>query len=186
MVVFIIIGIILFFLVISIIVVYNGLIRKRQYVKESWSNIDVQLKRKGNVIPNLVDTIKMQSAYEGDLLERLTKARSGIVSGTPQERLEASDQLAKMIPNLYAVKESYPTLGANESFKNLMNEITDCEDKITYARQRYNICVNNLNVTVQTFPNNIVASLFNFRLEDYYELDQQQRTNYDELRVKNL
>jgi LemA protein len=178
--------VVLLVLIIYVIGVYNGLIRKRMYVKESWSNIDVQLKRKGNVIPNLVDTIKMQTAYEGDLLEKITLARSGIVSGTPQERINASDSLTKLMPSLYAVSENYPTLKANDSFKQLMNEITDSEDKITYARQRFNICVNSLNVTVQTFPNNFIASLFNFKVEGFFVIEEQQRTDYDKLRIKDI
>ena len=172
--------------VIFIIAVYNGLVRKRMYVKESWSNIDVQLKRKGNVLPNLVDVIKMQTAYEGDLLEKLTKARTGIVSGNPKDRLAESDNINKMMPNIYAVAENYPVLGANESFRKLMEEIRDSEDKITYARQRYNVCVNDLNTSLQTFPSNIIASMFSFKSENFYEINQIQRDDIDTMRIKDI
>jgi LemA protein len=181
-----IIGIILVVIILFIVGIYNGLIRKRNYVRESWSNIDVQLKRKGNVLPNLVDVIKMQTTYEGDLLEKLTKARTGIVSGTPNERLAQSDSMQKMMPSIYAVAENYPVLGANESFRKLMEEIRDSEDKITYARQRYNVCVNDLNTSLQTFPSNIIASMFGFKAENFYEISQVQRDDYDNMRIKDI
>ena len=182
----IVIGIVLLLVVISVVAIYNGLVRKRMYVKESWSNIDVQLKRKGNVLPNLVDVIKMQTAYEGDLLEKLTKARTGIVSGAPEDRLNASDSINKMMPSIYAVAENYPVLGANESFRKLMEEIRDSEDKITYARQRYNVCVNDLNTSTHTFPSSIIAKMFNFKAENFYEIEQTQRDDYDSMRIKDI
>ena len=181
-----ILGIILVLVIIFVVAIYNGLVRKRMYVKESWSNIDVQLKRKGNVLPNLVDVIKMQTAYEGDLLEKLTKARTGIVSGSPEDRLSASDNVNKMMPNIYAVAENYPVLGANESFRKLMEEIRDSEDKITYARQRYNVTVNDLNTATQTFPSNIIAAMFKFKAEGFYEIEQTQREDYDNMRIKDI
>ena len=173
-------------IVIFIILIYNGLVRKRMYVKEAWGNIDVQLKRKGNVIPNLVDVIKMQTSYEGDLLVKLTSARTGIVDGSPKDRMNASDSVTKMLPNVYAVAENYPTLGVNETFKKLMEEVRDSEDKITYARNRYNVSVSVLNTALEIFPSSIIGSLFNFKKEDFFELDNSERQNADNMRIKDI
>jgi LemA protein len=172
--------------VLWIILIYNGLVRKRMYVKESWSNIDVQLKRKGNVLPNLVDVIKMQTTYEGELLEKLTKARTGIIDGTPKDRMDASDSINKMMPSIYAVAENYPSLGANESFRKLREEIRDSEDKITYARQRYNVTVNDLNTSLQVFPSNIIGKMFGFKAEEFFEIQETQRQDFDNMRIKDL
>lgn len=173
-------------IVIWAVSIYNGLIRKKVYIKETWSGIDVQLKRKGNVLPNLVDTLKMQTSYEGDLLVKLTQARTGMISGTNVERMQASDEVTKLIPSLYAVAENYPQLGANESFRKLMDEIRDCEDKITYARNRYNISVTSFNTAIKIFPSSIIAAMMGLKEEEFYELPAEQRSSIDDLRIKDI
>ena len=168
------------------IAAYNGLVRKKVYIGEAWSGIDVQLKRKANVLPNLVDTLKMQTNYEGELLTKLTQARTGIASGSNSERMKASDEVTKLIPSLYAVAEAYPQLGANESFRKLMDEVRDCEDKITYARNRYNISVTTYNTAVRVFPSAIIASMMGYKEEEFYEIPAEQRQQADDLRIKDI
>ncbi len=172
--------------VISAIVMYNGLVSKKMNVSEAWSGIDVQLKRKGNVIPNLVDTIKMQTGYEGDLLEKLTKARTGITQGSNGERLANNDAIGGLFKNVYAVAENYPQLGANESFRKMMEQVSDCEDKITYARNRYNISVSVYNTAVKTFPSSIFAGIFGFKEEEFFEISQENRADFDNMRIKDI
>lgn len=173
-------------LIIWFIAIYNGLARKKVYIRESWSSIDVQLKRKANVLPNLVDTLKMQTNYEGELLVKLTSARSGIMQGSNADRMKASDEISKLLPSFYAVAENYPQLGANESFRKLMDEIRDCEDKISYARNRYNISVSNYNSAIIVFPSSIVASMFGFKSETFYEINEEQRKSADDMRIKDI
>ena len=173
-------------LVIWFIVTYNSLIRKKVYIGEAWSSIDVQLKRKGNILPNLVDTIKMQTSYEGDLLEKLTAARSGLVNGTPQERMKESDMTSKLLGSFYAVAEKYPQLGANESFRKMMTEISDCEDKIAYSRNRYNVAVTSFNTAITVFPGLLVARLFGMQGETFYEIPEQSREDFDNMRIKDM
>lgn len=173
-------------LVIWFIVTYNSLIRKKVYIGEAWSSIDVQLKRKGNILPNLVDTIKMQTSYEGDLLEKLTAARSGLVNGTPQERMKESDMTSKLLGSFYAVAENYPQLGANESFRKMMTEISDCEDKIAYSRNRYNVAVTSFNTAITVFPGLLVARLFGMQGETFYEIPEQSREDFDNMRIKDM
>lgn len=178
--------IIIALVVIWLFILYNGLVRKRVYVKEAWAGIDVQLKRKANILPNLVDTLRMQTSYEGELLTKLTQARSGIAQGDNAQRIKASDEVSKLLPSFYAVAENYPQLGANESFRKLMDEVRDCEDKITYARNRYNIAVSTYNTAIQIIPASIIAGFANFKPEEFYEIPQEQRTDSDNLRIKDI
>lgn len=173
-------------LVIAAISNYNGLVTKRMNVNEAWSGIDVQLKRKGNVIPNLIDTIKMQTNYEGELLEKLTKARTGITQGSNGERLANNDAMGGLIKSVYAVAENYPQLGANESFRKIMEQVADCEDKITYARNRYNISVSTYNTARETFPGNIFAGIFGFKAEEFFEISVENREDIDNMRIKDI
>ena len=173
-------------LVIAAVSIYNGLVSKRMNVREAWSGIDVQLKRKGNVIPNLVDVIKMQTNYEGDLLEKLTKARTGITEGSNGERVAQNDAMSGLMMSVYAVAENYPQLGANESFHKIMEQVADCEDKITYARNRYNISVSTYNTAVETFPGTIFAGIFGFKPEEFFEIPQEKRDEVDNMRIKDI
>ena len=165
---------------------YNSFTRKKLNVTEAWSGIDVQLKRKGNVIPNLIDTIKMQTSYEGDLLEKLTKARTGIIEGNASERMKQNDELGGIFKSVYAVAENYPSLGANESFRKIMEQVSDCEDKITYARNRYNISVTDYNTAVKMFPGKLFAGIFGFKEEVFFEINQELREDIDNMRIKDI
>lgn len=173
-------------LVLFVVSMYNGLIRKRNYIKEAWSSIDVQLKLKTNVLTNLVDTIKMQTKYESETLEKIVGLRSVMLSSNKAEAMKASDAITKMVPSLYAVSESYPELKSNQSFLKLMEDIKNIEEKIAYARTRYNKVVTEYNTAIQTFPSVILAGMFGFKEEETYEIDEVERRNADDLRIKDL
>ncbi|MBO5802688.1 MAG: LemA family protein [Lentisphaeria bacterium] len=136
---------------------YNTFKRLQITIQEAWSGIDVQLKRKANIIPNLVDTIKMQMKFEEDVLTKLTAARSGLVSSNKEEAMAADNQVNHIMANIRATAEAYPELGTNASFRQMMLDIRDCEDKVTYARNRYNMTVSAYNQAIIVFPSSIVA-----------------------------
>lgn len=173
-------------IVILCIVLYNDLVRKKTYVTESFSTIDVQLKRKANVLQNLMDVLKLQTDYESDLLIKITQARRGLIEGSDQQRMEQNDALSRMMPSIYAVSENYPELGANQSFRDLMASIEDCENKIAYARTRYNITVTQFNTALLVFPQSMIAKLGNFEAAPVFEITEAQRTDADNLRIKDL
>ncbi len=173
-------------LVLFVVSMYNGLVRKRNYIKEAWSSIDVQLKLKTNVLTNLVDTIKMQTKYESETLEKIVGLRSKMLSSDKGEAIKANDAISKMIPSLYAVSESYPELKSNQSFLKLMEDIKNVEEKIAYARTRYNKVVTEYNTSIQTFPTVILAGMFGFTKEETYEISKVERENADNLRIKDL
>lgn len=178
--------IIIILLVIWFIFIYNGLVRKKNYIKEAWASIDVQLKRKTNVLTNLVDTIKMQTKYESETLEKIISMRSQMLSNNKNEAMEANDKISKMIPSIMAVSENYPDLKSNQSFLHLMDDIKNVEDKIAYARTRYNTTVVDYNSTVQSFPTLFVAKTFGFTLEKTYEISDAEREHSDNLRISEL
>ncbi len=149
----------------------NSLVRSRNRVKESWSDIDVQLKRRHDLIPNLVETVKGYAAHEKDVFERVIKARSAAMGAkTVGEKGEAENILSGALKNLFALAEAYPTLRASENFSKLQDELTDTEDKIQAARRFYNSNVLVLNTKVEQFPTNVVASAFGFKKEAFFEL----------------
>ena len=139
-------------------------------IQEAWSGIDVQLKRKANILPNLVDTLKMQMAFESDVLKQLTAARSGLISGDRVTAMEANDQITRLMPSIQATAENYPTLGTNASFLQMMSDIRDCEDKIAYARNRYNMTTARYNMDIVMIPASIVASQMGLKKENLYLL----------------
>ena len=173
-------------LVIWFIATYNRLQRLKVYITEAWSGIDVQLKRKANILQNLVDVLKMQMKYEGDLLTNLTAARTGLVNGSNAERMQADNALNKMMPNIYAVAENYPQLASSASFVKVMTDIKDCEDKITFSRNRYNIAVAEFNMALVTIPSNIVAGMMRLEKAELFEISAQSRTDIDNMRIKDL
>lgn len=178
--------IIIVVLVVAIILLYNGLIKKKNYIQEAWSSIDVQLKRKTNIITNLVDTIKMQTKYESETLEKIIGMRVKMSSANKGEAMKANDEISKMIPSLYAVSESYPELKSNQSFLHLMEDVKNVEDKIAYARTRYNMTVTNYNNAIMTFPSSIIANMLGFKKEQTYEISDVEREYSDNLRVSQL
>ncbi len=173
-------------LIVAVISIYNGLIRKRNYIKEAWSSIDVQLKLKSNVLTNLVDTIKMQTKYESETLEKIVSLRSMLLSSNKGEAMKANDTVSKMVPSLFAMSESYPELKSNQSYLKLMEDIKNVEDKIAYARTRYNKTVTEYNTAIQSFPASILAGMFNFKAEETYEISDVEREYSDNLRISQL
>ena len=159
-------------LVVSIISIYNNLVRYRNEVKNAWSQIDVQLKRRHDLIPNLIETVKGYMDHERELLENITKARSQAMNAqNMDERRDAENQLSGAMGQFYVVVENYPDLKANQNFLALQEELTSTENKISFARQLYNDQVMKLNNKIQMFPSNIVAGMFNFHKEEFFEIE---------------
>lgn len=165
-------------IVIALIVVifignYNSLIRLRNQVKNAWSQIDVQLKRRHDLIPNLVETAKGYMKHERETLQSVTQARSKAVSaGTVGEKSKAEGALSGAISRFFVVVENYPDLKANQNFLALQEELTSTENKIGFARQSYNDQVLFYNNKIQMFPSNVVAGMFNFRPEEFFEIEE--------------
>jgi LemA protein len=163
-------------LVFWLIAIYNGLARARIRVKEAWSGIDVQLKRRSSLIPNLVETVKGYAAHEKEVLENVTRARAMLDrAGTPGQAAQADNMLTGALRSLFAVAEAYPDLKANTNFLELQRELTDTEDKIAYSRQFYNANVREYNEKTATVPSSIVAGMFNFEPAEFYEAEEAAR-----------
>jgi LemA protein len=153
-----------------IVSVYNRLITLKNRVKEAWSDIDVQLKRRYNLIPNLVNTVKGYATHERELLEQVTKARTfAMQAGSMKDKLEAENALSSSLKSLFAVAENYPDLKASANFLELQRELTDTEDKIQASRRFYNTNVRDYNTKLETFPTNILAGLLKFEKRDFFE-----------------
>ncbi len=158
-------------IVLFVIGSFNGLVRARNRIKEAWSDIDVQLKRRYDLIPNLVETVKGYAGHEKDALESVIKARS-IALGAHDigDKARAEDALSGSLKNLFALAENYPNLRASENFGKLQDELSDTENKIQAARRFYNTNVLDLNTKIETFPSNLIASSFGFSKESFFEL----------------
>jgi len=170
--------IVLVLIVLWAISVYNSLIALRNRVKDQWAQIDVQLKRRFDLIPNLVETVKGYTKHESETLEAVIKARNTYVSATvPEEQMKADGELTKAISKLFALTESYPDLKANTNFQALQQELTETESKIAAARQFYNDTVMVYNNKVSMVPSNIIASLFKFNKETFFEANETERQN---------
>jgi len=153
---------------------YNGFIRLINRAKEAWSDIDVQLKRRYNLIPNLVETVKGYASHERELFEKVTEARTRAMGAqTVAERGKSENMLTGALKSLFAVSENYPQLKANENFLELQRELSDTENKIQAARRFYNTNVRDLNIKVDSFPANIIARIFNFKKMDFFELEEE-------------
>jgi LemA protein len=155
---------------------YNGLVGSRNEVKNSWSQIEVQLKRRHDLIPNLVETVKGYMGHERGTLEAVTKARQQAVdvTGSVEDRAKVENALSQTLRSLFAVAEAYPDLKANQNFLALQEEITSTENKIGFARQYYNDAVLRLNNRIQMFPSSIIAGMFNFQQEKFFEVEAQE------------
>ena len=164
----------------------NKFRRLKIAIEESWAGIDVQLKRKANIIPNLVDTLKMQMNFEEKVLTELTAARTGLVSSDRTEAMAANDKISSLIPTIRATAESYPALGTNQSFLQLISDVRDCEDKIAYARNRYNMTTARYNMDIVMVPGCIVASIMGLQKESLYEISDSQRADADNMRISKL
>ncbi len=177
MVWYILLGIIVL-LVLWVISTYNGLIKLRNKVKNQWSQIDIQLKRRFDLIPNLVETIKGYTKHESETLEKVIQARNTYLSaGTPEEQMKASGELSKVVSKLFALSEAYPDLKANTNFVDMQNTLKDTEDKISYARSFYNDSVMKYNTKIETVPTNVVANMFGFKTEIYFEAEAEAKEN---------
>ena len=159
-------------LVVFVIAVYNKLIVLRTRVEEGWADIETQLKRRYNLIPNLVNTVKGYATHEKELFENVTKARTAAMGATGvADKAASENMLAGTLKSLFAVSENYPDLKANQNFLELQKELTDTEDKIQYARRFYNGIVRDLNIKVQSFPSVIIANMFGFKKADMFEIE---------------
>lgn len=155
-----------------LIVVYNGLIRLKNRVQEAWSDIEVQLKRRYDLIPNLIETVKGYAAHERELLEKVTAARTAaMTSGTLAEKAKAENALSQTLKSLFAVSENYPQLRASENFSKLQDELSDTENKIQAARRFYNGMVRDFNTKIQVFPNNIIAGNLGFKSQEFFDAE---------------
>ena len=162
----------IFILVVWFIGIYNSLVRLRNQVKNSWSQIDVQLKRRHDLIPNLIDTVKGYMKHERETLENITAYRAQAMNaGSVGEKAKAEGLLGGALGQLNIAVEAYPDLKANQNFLSLQEELTSTENKISYARQSYNDQVMFFNNKIQMFPSNIVAGMFTFREEEFFELE---------------
>jgi LemA protein len=159
-------------LVFWIILVYNRLITLRNRAKEAWSDIDVQLKRRYNLIPNLMETVKGYAAHERELFEKVTRARtSAMQAQSVKDKTEAENALSSTLKSLFAVAENYPDLKASANFLELQRELRDTEDKIQSARRFYNTNVRDLNTKIESFPVNVIARTFGFRPKEFFEAE---------------
>ena len=160
-------------IILWVILIFNGLVRLRNRGKEAWADIDVQLKRRYNLIPNLIETVKGYATHEKGVLERVTEARTRAMGATnPKERGEAENILAGTLKTLFAVSENYPDLKASNNFLELQRELRDTEDKIQAARRFYNGNVRDLSIKIESFPSNIVARLFSFKKMELFEIEE--------------
>lgn len=168
----IIIGVIVVILIV-IAVIYNGLVRSKVRVDEAWSDITVQLKRRTDLIPNLVESVKGYAKHEKGVFESVTQARSAIMSAKGvADTAKADNMIEGALKSLFAVAEAYPDLKANENFKALQDELVDTEDKIQASRRFYNGAVRDLNTKIQVFPTNIFAGMLGFKDREFYEVDE--------------
>lgn len=162
-------------IIVYFIAVYNSLVRFRNYVKESWAQIDTLLKRRYDLIPNLIETVKGYMNYEEKVLTEIVKARSGLVSGDKSEAMDANNTITQGLKTLFAVSEAYPDLKANKNFLALQEELVGTENKIAYARKHYNEVVREYNIKIQAFPSNVVAGIFGFRQDVYFEVREEEK-----------
>ena len=167
--------------ILFVVMTYNGMIKLRNRVKEGWADIDVQLKRRYNLIPNLVESVKGYAAHEEGVFTKVTEARSNAINATNmKDQGAAENMLSGALKSLFAVAENYPDLKANENFIQLQNELVDTEDKIQAARRFYNGVVRDFNTKIQQMPNNLIANAFKFTAEEFFEIeDEEQRENVE-------
>jgi len=161
-----------------VISTYNGLVQSRNKVRDQFSQIDVQLKKRFDLIPNLVETVKGYAKHESETLEKVIAARNNYANAkTDAEKMEASKEMSRGVMNIMALAESYPDLKANTNFVDLQNQLKEVEDKISYARQFYNDSVLMYNNKIEMFPSNLIASMFGFKRENFFEADENEREN---------
>lgn len=157
-----------------VLTAYNSLVRLKNRMKEAWSDIDVQLKRRHNLIPNLVETVKGYAKHESQAFENVTKARAQAIGAqTPEAHAKAENMLTGALKSLFAVAEAYPELKANTNFLELQRELSDTENKIQASRRFYNGMVRDYNTAIETVPSNIIANMFGFKAAEFFELESE-------------
>ncbi len=177
-IVLIVIAVIVILLILWYFATYNSLIGLRNRKEDQWSQIDVQLKRRADLIPNLIETVKGYTKHEKGTLEDVVKARNNFVTAsTPEEEMKASGEITQALNRLFALSEAYPDLKANENFISLQNDLKETEDKISAARQFYNDTVLTYNNKVQMIPSNLVANIAGFKTATFFEADEEERKN---------
>ena len=163
-------------LAIYVIGIFNGLVRLKNRTKEAWSDIDVQLKRRYDLIPNLIKTVQGYAAHEKEVFEKVTETRANAISAKGvEDQQKAENMLTGALKSLFAVAENYPDLKASTNFLELQRELTDTEDKIEAARRFYNANVRDLNIKIESFPSNIVASMFGYKQMELFEIEESQK-----------
>jgi len=164
--------------IIYLIGTYNSLVVLKTRIQEALSGIDVQLKRRADLIPNLVETVKGYAKHEKEVFENVTKARSALMKAeTPKEKAQADNMLTGALKSLFAVAEAYPQLQASENFRELQRQLEDTEDKIAYSRQFYNSNVLDYNTKIKVFPSNVIANFFAFKEVEFFETTEEERKN---------
>ncbi|MGC8851526.1 MAG: LemA family protein [Minisyncoccia bacterium] len=158
-----------------IIIIYNSLVTRLMRIKEAWSDIEVSLKRRYDLIPNIVETVKGYATHEKETLEKVTQLRSQAMQSQGLDKIKTENELSKTLKSLFAVAESYPDLKANTNFLQLQQELIDTEDKIQAARRFYNGTVKEYNTSIMTFPSNIIARIFNFKPQDLLEISSEEK-----------
>ncbi len=166
--------------------VYNKLVKLKNLAEEAWSGIDVQLKRRADLIPNLVKTVKGYMDHERELLSKITELRAKTMGASNfDERVKAEAALSKALMNFFAVAENYPDLKANQNFLDLQQKLTEIEDQIQMARRYYNGTVRNLNIAIETFPNSIIASKFGFKKREFFEIEDEKDRELPQVEFNN-
>lgn len=159
-----------------VIVKYNGLVKLKNFVKNAFADIDVQMKARFDLVENLVNTVKGYSIHEKDTLTQIVQARNSFMNAkTDNEKLAANDQLSGVLKTLFAVAEAYPDLKANQNFLQLQTELSDIENKIAAARRFFNSCVKDYNTSIESFPTNIIAKLFGFNKNEFFSITEEEK-----------
>ena len=169
------VGIVILVVLAIVVGTYNGLISRRNRVQDAWAQIDVQLKRRYDLIPNLISTVKGYMKYEKSVLTQVTQLRSSIITGSAQDKAQANNQLSQALKSIFAVAENYPDLKASQNFKDLQDQIEDTEDKIAFVRTSYNDYVLDFNNAVQQFPGNVFANAFGFKKADFFQAPEGEK-----------
>lgn len=175
MIIYIVIGVIVL-IILWFLMTYNTLVTLRNRVREAWSEIDVQLKRRSSLIPNLVETVKGYAKHEKEVFENVTKARSAMMEASSlSDKAKADNMLTGALKSLFAVAEAYPDLKASQNFSQLQSELTDTENKIEDSRRFYNANVRDLNTKIQMFPYNILAGMFHFQAQEFFQATNEEK-----------
>jgi LemA protein len=177
-IIMIVLGILVVGVIAWLIAVYNGLITLRNRTDEAWSDIDVQLKRRYDLIPNLVETVKGYARHEAETMEKVVQARAAAMGAqSTHDKAEAENMLTNTLKSLFAISENYPDLKANQNFLQLQDDLKDAEDKIQAARRFYNANVRDFNTKIQVFPNNLIAARMSFKKYEFFEANETERQN---------